>query len=139
VEASRRCCALGIGLAVISEWELGHDEPWHACPGPLLFYSATRRVPTTMDRLASPIRARGEGESGTQFRSIGRPLGSIQQICLVQQLLLAPLDKKKSQKRASWSQKDLLIDELFTVREPCSGIHLSYTPSILFLLSPLTF
>jgi hypothetical protein len=78
VESSRRCCALMIRLVGMSERRLGHNQPHYQCPpATSSIYSAARRGRTTMDRLAPPIRARGQKGTGTRSRSVGRPLGSI--------------------------------------------------------------
>jgi hypothetical protein len=76
VESSRHCYALVIGLAVMSEWEVGHDEPWHACPRPpSSFYSTARRRPTTIDWLVPPIWARGKTGVGLSPVMLGTRWG----------------------------------------------------------------
>jgi hypothetical protein len=71
-------------------WErgLGHDEPHRLCPQPpSSFYIRTvRQGPTTISRLAPPIRVRDRTGLETWSHSVGRPLGSIQQIDLPQKV-----------------------------------------------------
>jgi hypothetical protein len=65
VESSRRCYALIMRLVGMSGRRLGHGQPCDPCPPTTSsIYSAARQGPTTMDRLASPIRARGETGMG---------------------------------------------------------------------------
>jgi hypothetical protein len=81
VESSHCCCALMIGLEWISESRLGHSQFRVLCPSATSSsYSAARRGPTTMDRLAPPIKARGQTGMGIRSHSVGCPLGSIQQV-----------------------------------------------------------
>jgi hypothetical protein len=61
VESSRRYYTLMIGLVGISEHRLDHVHPRDQCPlTTSSIYSAARWEPTTMDRLAPLIRARGQ-------------------------------------------------------------------------------
>jgi hypothetical protein len=69
VESSRRCCALMIELVGMSERRLGHDQPHDQCPpATSTIYSAARWGPTTIDRLAPLIRARGQ--TGTRLSPV---------------------------------------------------------------------
>jgi hypothetical protein len=80
VESSRRCYALIMRLVGMSGRRLDHGLPCDPCPpATSSIYSVARQGPTTMDRLASPIRARGE--TGMGLGPV--PLGSIQQKLLI--------------------------------------------------------
>jgi hypothetical protein len=76
VESSRYCCSSMIGLMGISKCRLGHDQ----LRGTHLlatssFYSATRRGPKTMDRLALLIRVRGKMGVGLGHITLGAHWG----------------------------------------------------------------
>jgi hypothetical protein len=73
-------------------WErgLGHGDLQRPCPRPpsSFYISAVRQGPTTICRLVPPIRAQDRTGFGTWFRSVGRPLGSIQQFSHIHVLCL---------------------------------------------------
>jgi hypothetical protein len=76
VESSRHCCALMIELVGMTEHRLGHGQPRDQCPlATSSIYSAARRGPTTMDRLAPLIRARGQTGTGLGLVPLGTHWG----------------------------------------------------------------